>query len=140
MKQQEIFYGVEGQEQLDESVKDVVESLVNGGWSYTGGSGSWKEIADQISWPIEVHVYRRRALPRPETILGFVLDMLDEEYCDPDGDNTDPTPGMKAAAETFVQAILSEYVPWRCEPTGEIIRVTREEAAAMLGEKEESPA
>lgn len=144
MKQDGVLYGIEGQEQLDESIEGVVESLMIGGWSYTGGSGTWKEIADQISWPIEVLVYRRKALPGPEAgaeaVLGYLLDLFDDEYGDPDKAYNDPTPGMKAAAETFVQAVLSEYVPWQCEPTGEIIRVTREEAAAMLGEKEEIPA
>lgn len=144
MKRGNVLYGGRDQEQLDESIEDVVKSLMDGGWSYTGGPESWEEFADQISWPIEVLVYRRKALPGPEAgaeaVLGYLLDLFDDEYGDPDGDNTDPTPGMKAAAETFVQAILSEYVPWQCEPTGEIIRVTREEAAAMLGEKEEIPA
>lgn len=56
-------------------------------------------------------------------VVERVLEDLDEDYGDPDGDGSRPTPAMLAAAETFIAAVLAEYRGWSCEPTGERVTV-----------------
>lgn len=51
--------------------------------------------------------------PDPVAILECVLDGLDEEYGGEEA--ADPTEAMLAAARTFVDAVMAEYVPWSCE-------------------------
>jgi hypothetical protein len=53
---------------------------------------------------------------------------LDEEYSDPDGDYTKPTERMKVVARVFVDAVLNDYQAWACEPTGEVVEITWEDA------------
>lgn len=48
-------------------------------------------------------------------ILDDVLERLDEEFGDPDGDHFEPTPAMKEAEKAFVEVIRREYKPWMCE-------------------------
>lgn len=64
--------------------------------------------------------------------LDCVIDELDQECGNPNGscDDTEITEGMRTAALTFAQAVLQEYIPWACEPTGEVISWTREMAEA----------
>jgi hypothetical protein len=46
-----------------------------------------------------------------------MLEDLDEEFGDPDGDSsgTQPTEAMKAAEKIFVEAVLAEYTNHWCE-------------------------
>lgn len=50
-----------------------------------------------------------------EWLLDNLLETLDEEYGDPDGDGTEPTEGMKQAANEFIKKVFSEYHAWNCE-------------------------
>jgi hypothetical protein len=120
------FYGLKDQERLDESVKTCVERLLADG--FTG-------------WPIKVYVHQQMdvggefmAASIAEHAIERALDNLDEEYGDPDGDPTEPTEAMKAAALAFGRAVVADYVPFMCEETGEVIEVTREAAMEMMGE------
>lgn len=63
-----------------------------------------------------------------EDLLDRLLERLDEENSDPDGDNTEPTAPMKDAAKTFVEAVVSGYFVWACEPTGQVIEISRGQA------------
>jgi len=96
----------------------------------------------QIEWPIRVYAYRRMRVSETQArhiatrALDDVLERLDEEYGDPDGECPCPTPAMIAAAELFVAAVVSEYVPHACEQTGEVIEITREQAEREFGEQE----
>ncbi len=62
--------------------------------------------------------------PKPDDcgdILEAILESLDEEFGDPDGDGvSEPTPGMVEAERAFRAAIVAEYDSWACE------EVTRE--------------
>jgi len=49
-----------------------------------------------------------------EHVLEHLLEWLDEEYGDSDK-YSDPTDGMKEAADTFVAAVLAEYTVWACD-------------------------
>jgi len=48
-------------------------------------------------------------------ILEDILERLDEEYSDPDGNPTDPTDAMKKAEADFIAVMEREYEPWMCE-------------------------
>lgn len=50
-----------------------------------------------------------------ESALEDLLERLDEDYGDPDGDPTDPTEKMQQAEAAFIRVVLDEYVPWSCE-------------------------
>jgi hypothetical protein len=114
------LYGLEHWEALRDDIEEVIDDVI----AYAGG-------ADDVDWPIKVHVFRRK------DVKGFVdvvarqatenaLELLDEEHADPDGDATEPTQAMKEAAAAFAKVVCDEYVPWACEPTGEVIEYTRE--------------
>jgi hypothetical protein len=64
-----------------------------------------------------------RAEISPDSVLDFVLENLDEEYGDPDGDQTERTLAMQTAEQAFINTILAEYEPWNCAPTGRTAQV-----------------
>lgn len=120
----EIMFGLEHQETLDASVEDVVDHITD----YAPRND--KEALDAVTWPIRVYVYRRVDVTRyanlmAERTLEDALEWLDEENGDPEN-STEPTEEMKKAAADFANVIVKEYVPWACEPTGQVIEVTRE--------------
>ena len=47
--------------------------------------------------------------------LEDILERLDEEYGDPDGDYTKPTEAMKEAEKAFLAVIKKEYTSYMCE-------------------------
>lgn len=61
----------------------------------------------------------RMPLPDPqvnaEWLLEHLLERLDEEFSDPDGDPTKPTDTMMAAAVSFVEAVQGTYKGYPCE-------------------------
>ena len=124
MTQGDIYYGLQDQERLDTSLEDVIERLL--------------EDSDicKIEWPVKVFEHRLIDVTLSAERLGRqalenMLQTLDEEHSDPEGDYTRPTPAMQAAALAFAQAVTSKYVSWACEPTGKVIEVTREEALGL---------
>ena len=89
-----------------------------------------EEMLDQVPCPIDdfgevvVAEYApMKCSADAERVLERLLESLDDEYGDPDGDYTEPTDSMKQAAEAFVRAVVAEYTPWACEPTGNEVRV-----------------
>ena len=51
----------------------------------------------------------------PSRVLDTLLEYLDQEYGDPEGDAPDETEKMRELAEVFVRGVLMEYEPWACE-------------------------
>lgn len=47
--------------------------------------------------------------------LERVLEDLDEEYANPDGEGTKPTEAMKEAEKAFIEVVEREYKSWMCE-------------------------
>ena len=89
---------------------------------------------DAIPKKIEVKGYARRvAVPGMLSPLDYVLEYLDEELGDPDGNLVTPTERMKKAEQEFIKVILEEYEPWACEP------VVTEEVDTMAWIKEHRP-
>ncbi len=120
------FYGYDGQERLVNDPAEVVIDLVTGKEDYQG-------------FPIKVHVFRpMNAIVDVEyystNITDRLLEDLDEEYGDPDGDYTQATDNMAAAARALAKVIKEEYQPWMCEPTGEVLEFSKEEALKIVGD------
>lgn len=102
------------QEALLSDIEDVVEEVLD--WHYP----------DPLPETVKVTGYRYMKFDKepgldPDNILTDILERLDEEYGDPNGDGTEPTPRMKAAAKALSEAILSDYQPWACEPCGHAV-------------------
>jgi len=136
--QPDLLYGLKDWEQLEDSVEEVVEKVFE---DHCEEVGEGEDVtAGRLNWPLEILVFKRmdvggeaEAQRIASDALERTLERLDEEYGDPDGDTTDATDAMKEAALVFGRAVVAEYVPWQCEPTGEVIKVTREEAMEKEG-------
>jgi hypothetical protein len=121
----ETLYGMEGWEELFDSIEEVVDRYVDNADGTVGDDASFIEAA---IWPAEVLEYRRMKKPNPEALIEQVLEWLDEMFGDPGGDSTDPTPKMLEA----MKVILDEYQVWACVETGGKVVVTKDEATEML--------
>jgi hypothetical protein len=68
--------------------------------------------------PETVTVYgygRMRVVTCPTSPLEDMVERLDEEYGDPEGNYETPvTEGMREAERQFIAAVLAEYHPWAC--------------------------
>lgn len=122
------FYGLLDSETLQGSPDEVLEQ-----WVIDSACDTFEEAASFVEWPMRVYVYKpmnhwrsRNALA--EGYLERILEDLDEEFGDPEGDATEPTASMKRAALAFVDSVMKEYRPWNCEKTKEVVEITREEA------------
>ena len=119
MSKETLFYGVENQETLDDQLDECVERYFN-------------ECSPDlpINENLEILVQRYKVIEEDSlNPLQDFLEQLDEEY-GPNDDFSDPTPKMIEAKKAFVKAVISEYQVWRCEPTGETIKVNLREWCA----------
>lgn len=86
---------------------------------------------------VKVAAWRRPAVP-PSFLRGSVLEhaleRLDEEFGDPDGDDTEPTAEMRAVEKKFIDDLLALYKPEILEAV-EIVRVDVAEWRALRGGK-----
>ncbi len=120
------FYGYDGQERLVDDPAEVVVALIEGERDYQG-------------FPIKVHVFRPMdpfsdIEKYSKWILDDILETLDDEYGDPDGDHTEATEKMKGAMMELAKVMKAEYKPWMCEPTGEVLEFSRKEAHEIVGD------
>ena len=132
MNKNDVFYGLEAWERLESDPDDAVERVLEYACREVGEG--FDAMAARVEWPIRILAYRRKVVPverRAARIaaraIEDALEDLDADYSDPDGNETEPTEGMKAAALAFAKAVIAEYVPYTCEPTGEVIEYTREQ-------------
>jgi len=82
------------------------------------------DYLDSDEWPETVTAVAYVSVSIPEGYLRRVpiervLEVLDEEFGDRDGYPTEATAKMLDAEAVFIKAVLAEYVPYTCEPTGE---------------------
>mgnify|MGYP001602610146 CR=1 FL=1 len=107
------LWGIDGEERLtDEDIDDRIDRIVD------------DMHPDLPSGEVEIIGFAKTRVDAgslADDVLYRTLSCLDEEYGDPDGDETDRTPAMKEAAAVFVAAILAEYTTWTCES---VIHVT----------------
>ncbi len=139
MKPDDKMYGRAEQEVLQDDVDSVLEGVLEDACDNPGEP--FDAIAARIEWPIRVSVFRhmdlggeKQAENIAQDVLERTLEILDEEHADPDGDATEPSEGMKAAALAFGRAVVKDYVSWACEPTGEVLEFTR----AQMAEREKA--
>jgi hypothetical protein len=121
------FYGLDGWERLEESIEDTVGRIVDSTIDFESND-CLPDVLGRVAWPIVLFEFMHKPKPSANWALEGVLERLDENLGDTDGDPTDPSPTMLA----HMQAILDEYVPFLCDPTGNTITVTREQALEML--------
>lgn len=112
------LYGYKEQERLDTDIEDTVRRVIEDGCT---------------EFPIEINVFKNMNITEDvnvfaKNILENLLEDLDEEYSDPDGDYTVPSEEMKKASLAFAKVMVKEYHVWMCEPTGEVIKYSEDEA------------
>lgn len=103
----EMWGGEDDEMLVHENIDDFIESLLDG------------DPDEDFPASITVCGYKRRTMDsndlRADQILEDILENLDQEYGDPDGDQTDPTADMEQAAQALVEAIKKDYEVWSCE-------------------------
>ena len=122
-----LYYGLEEQEHLMDTMSEVVESVIEDNCGVIGES--FDTIADRLIWPIEVCEFIPD-IPSVNTIESMIMDdileRLSEEYGDPDGDIEEPSDDMKTTLRPFAEAIIKDFPFWSCEPTGVIHHITKQ--------------
>ena len=119
---EDVYYAHESVEHLlcvnlDEAVMYFMESM----WCPQGYDfREWlaEGIESGVTKPVETFCkfVRMKASIDKGWVLGEVLTMLDEDFCFAAEVASEPTPGMEEAERVFIEAILSEYVPYDCQP------------------------
>lgn len=104
-KRKVVYWGPKNCEHLThDNIEDAVEEML-------------EEFAGPEKFPekIQVYGYARKKIVMPD-VVGWLLEALDEEYSDPDGDEiSKPTPKMKLAENVFYGVVRSEYYTFTCE-------------------------
>lgn len=106
-KRKAVYWGAPDEERLiHDDMDEAIEAIFD-------------EWPDPLTGMVTVCGYARMEVSAhyldAESILEDILERLDEEYGNPDGDRSEATPPMLDAAKALVAAIKAEYVPWACE-------------------------
>ena len=118
-------YGEKEQERLDSDIKGVVERVFD-----------FPEVVENYKYPFVVYEFKPREINiiDGKSVVEDILESLDYEYGDPDGDWTKPTEKMITAAEKLMKVVTSEYFVYSCETTGKEWRFYKEDILRILGE------
>jgi hypothetical protein len=114
--QEVIWWGDDGCEVLTHADPDeAIEAHIDG----------WHPDPIESIGEITMYEYApmKPTLSKCGSPLERVLEQLDEEYGDPNGDGYEVTEAMKEAEQVFLKAVLAQYRPWACEQTGKKITV-----------------
>ena len=133
-----LYYGFEGQEILVASPDEVIENMLDSEFDPRSGLADFDRWADEIDWPLVVHEHQPVAVQWIRwngEVLYRLLESLDENYGSLE-EATEPTKAMQEAEQAFLRVMEAEYRPWRCEPTGETVRFSREQVRAMFHDNE----
>jgi len=107
-----IYYSTRPDEErlLHETAEDAVEALLD---------DMSEDALAALPDTVPVYGWVRTSIKghlTPEETVDDMLEYLDEEYGDPDGNMTNErTPAMVEAAKAFIAAIEADYIPWTCE-------------------------
>lgn len=98
----------------DEDMDEAIEAYLDDLWER---DQEWASYKSHLPEKLSVYGWKRikvnaDMLWEP---LEDVLDRIDEEYGDPDGDGQDITDKMKEAQRVFLEAVAAEYKCWACE-------------------------
>ena len=119
------YYGVEGQERLDLDPNDTLDYQL---------SCMTKEEIKGIMYPFEILVFTPQKISlNGDEILNNILENLDENYGDPDGDISSTTDRMKDAATLLSDIIKEDYTSFMCEETGDKIEYFEKDILEIVG-------
>lgn len=126
------YYGHADDDELTcDSIEEYVEMLLD------DRGTTIAEALDATPWPLLVTAYRRETITELEIerladdTLDRLLELINEEHGDPDGDGPSPTPAWRDAMLTAVKTIVATYAVWNCERVT-TLAVSREDARAMI--------
>ena len=113
MNKDDIMYGFEDSERLDDDLYGFIEMHLD---------ECDKDFIANPASILTVYTYRRMKVTAP-SFLGvdeaaeIIIEQLDEEYGNPDGDNDEVaiTDKAKELYAAFVAEIVGAYIPWACE-------------------------
>lgn len=109
----------EGQERLTHTDQgEAIEAHLDSLWVRDESVEEWLESAgDEIT----VYGFKRSKVKPGELYepLEDILERLDEEHCDPEGEGTEATEVMRNAQTAFLEVIAAEYFSWACEEVKE---------------------
>ena len=89
----------------------------------------YDDLPDVDGVPEEVTVWRFTRVKADTRLLALnaldrLLERLDEDYGDPEGDYTESDDAMKKAAAEFGEKVVAQYKVWMCERDGsEVVSV-----------------
>ena len=114
-------YGIKGQERLCCGAEDVVLEV-------------FEECSvEDFEFPLKIYVSKRQEISLSgKSLLEDILENLDENYGDPDGDLTSPTDEMIRASDMLAEVIKKDYICWMCEPTGEVLEFNMSDVLPIL--------
>lgn len=117
------FWAISDTETLQhELVEDAVREYLDDFMSPHMTQEDW----DRLPETFEVLGYNRMT-PNVECycrMLEDLLEYLDEEFGNPNGDPTQPTPGMQQAEKEFIEKVLKEYEVYQCEYSGDKVTIS----------------
>lgn len=107
-----VFWSVGEEERLSHYTEDdAIEDFLS---MFALPGGAW---ADNTPTSLELVGYARMEMSlHPGSTVDRTLELLDDEYGDPDGGYSRPTEAMLEAEKAYHAAIVKEYEPWMCEP------------------------
>lgn len=119
-----IYWGPPDEERYhDTDIEDAIENVLDG-----CPPDPFPEILEIVAVrPVKITAEVISAVD----ILDSILENLDENYGDPEGDQTEACIAMKEAADNLACVVVAEYVPWVCE---EVLRVTVRDVKARVRE------
>jgi len=80
-------------------------------------------LPDKRAKTVMVQGYKPMIVSIGDSDLESLIERLDDEYADPDGDCHEITDPMREAWEAMSKVIISEYQAWAHEPDGEPVEV-----------------
>ena len=104
-----LFYGLKDQEELDESIFEVLERHFD------------DVTVSQL--PKSVTIFEHQHIPveinnNADWLLERLLENLDENYGNPEEESPEIKCADRYVARFFVRQVASRYPLYRCEPTG----------------------
>jgi len=120
-----LFYGEEGREILFNNPEKVIMDVFDD-----------PETIENFKYPFIVYEFKPMEIElSAKWIVKEILEKLDDELGDPEGDYTQPTEAMIKSAEALVETIKKEYHVWMCEPTGNKIEYSQEDILKIKGKE-----
>ena len=111
----------DGDEDLQhEDINDAIEEYLDRR-APSPPAKTLEEFWDSIPEEVTVYGYARRAVTEDDRVslslrtIDRLIEMVEDELGGRDQPSLPFRDDMKIAARTFVDAVLAEYTPWRCD-------------------------